>query len=253
MIRRAPFLLEDDRLEFPPPDSADASGLLAVGGDLEPERLLAAYRAGIFPWPLLGAEGPMLWYSPDPRLVLYPERLRVTRSLAREVRRRSFDVTVDTRFREVMTACAENQRPGQQGTWITEPLIDAFDRLHGMGHAHSVECWVNGELAGGLYGVAVGGAFFGESMFTRQSNASKVAFVHLVRCLERWEYAFVDCQQVTGHLLRFGAEEMSRARFLLELEAALDLPGRPGSWRSGNRRTPTSGRPGAPRPAPHGP
>lgn len=230
MDRNGPFRLDDRRILFPPPQLADPSGLLAVGGDLEPERLLAAYRAGIFPWPLLGPDGPMLWFSPDPRLVLYPGRLRTSRSLLREIRRRTFEVSVDTRFREVVTACAANPRPGQQGTWITGDLIDAFECLHRLGHAHSVECLMDGELAGGLYGVSVGGAFFGESMFARRSNSSKVALVHLIRCLERWGYAFVDCQQVTDHLLRFGAEEISRTRFLSELETAVALPGRPGSW-----------------------
>lgn len=232
MNRRGPFRLDDSRIAFPSPQLADPSGLLAVGGDLEPERLLAAYRAGIFPWPLLGSGGPMLWFSPDPRLVLYPERFRTSRSLRRELRREPFEVAIDTRFREVIVACAGNPRPGQRGTWITGPLIDAFERLHRLGHAHSVECLQDGELVGGLYGVSVGGAFFGESMFTRRSNASKIALVRLVRCLEQWGYAFVDCQQVTGHMLRFGAEEIPRSRFLEELEAALRLPGRPGPWRS---------------------
>ncbi len=231
MTRPGPFLLDERSLDFPPPELADPSGLLAVGGDLEPERLLAAYTAGIFPWPLLGVDGPMLWFSPDPRLVLYPERFRLSRSLRKELRHGRFEVTVDTRFREVMTACAED-RSGRPGTWITEPLIDAFDRLHRGGFAHSVECLADGELAGGLYGVAVGGAFFGESMFTRRSNASKVALVHLVDRLRSWGFAFVDCQQVTEHLLRFGAEEVARRRFLDELAAAVALRGRPGSWRS---------------------
>lgn len=231
MNRRGPLQLDERSLDFPSPELADPSGLLAVGGDLEPERVLAAYRAGIFPWPLLGADGPMLWFSPDPRLVLYPERFRVSRSLRKELRQGRFEVTVDTRFREVMTACAED-RSGRPGTWITQPLIDAFDRLRRRGFAHSVECLADGELAGGLYGVAVGGAFFGESMFTRRSNASKVALVHLVDRLRSWGFAFIDCQQVTEHLLRFGAEEVARTRFLDELAAAVALPGRPGSWRS---------------------
>ena len=235
MDRRGPFRLDDSRIAFPSPRLADPSGLLAVGGDLEPERLLEAYRSGIFPWPLLGPRGPMLWFSPDPRLVLYPERFRTSRSLRRELRREPFEVAIDTRFREVIMACAENPRPGQRGTWITGPLIDAFERLHLLGHAHSVECLQGGELVGGLYGVSIGGAFFGESMFTRRSNSSKIALVRLVRCLEQWGYAFVDCQQVTDHMLRFGAQEIPRSRFLEELETALRLPGRPGSWRLQSR------------------
>ncbi len=229
MNRRRPFLLDERRLEFPSPELADPSGLLAVGGDLEPERLLAAYRAGIFPWPLLGADGPVLWFSPDPRLVLYPERFRVSRSLRKELRRGRFEVTFDARFREVVTACAED-RPGRPGTWITQPLIDAFDRLHRRGFAHSIECLEEGALAGGLYGLAVGGVFFGESMFARRSNASSVALVHLVDRLRSWGFAFIDCQQVTAHLLRFGAEEVARPRFLSQLAAAIGWPGRFGSW-----------------------
>lgn len=236
MNRRGPFLLDERGVAFPPPELADPSGLLAVGGGLEPERLLAAYRAGIFPWPLLGVEGPMLWFSPDPRLVLYPERLRVSRSLRKEIRRGRFEVSMDRRFRDVVSACAED-RPGRPGTWITRPLIDAYDRLHRRGFAHSVECLADGELAGGLYGIAIGGAFFGESMFTRRSNASKVALVHLVDRLRDWGYAFVDCQQVTEHLLRFGAEEVPRTRFLNELAAAVDLPGRPGPWNPSGTRS----------------
>ena len=232
MDRRGPFRLDERRITFPQPRLADSSGLLAVGGRLDPEWLLAAYRSGIFPWPLLGPDRPMLWFSPDPRLVLYPKRFRTSRSLRRELRRAPFEVTIDTRFREVMTACAETPRRGQQGTWITDPLIDAFERLHRLGHAHSVECLQRGKLVGGLYGISIGGAFFGESMFARRSNASKIALVRLVRGLEQWGYAFVDCQQVTEHLLRFGAEEVPRGRFLHELEAALRLPGRPGSWNS---------------------
>jgi len=227
---RRVVVLDDSRLAFPSPLHADPSGPLAVGGDLAPERLLLAYRSGIFPWPLLGVEGPMLWFSPDPRLVLYPERFRVSRSLRREIRRGTYEVRVDTRFRDVLIGCAGRRR-GQSGTWITEPLVDAYERLHHLGYAHSVESYRAGELVGGLYGVAVGGAFFGESMFARRSNASKVALVHLVRCLDRWGHAFVDCQQATQHLIRFGAEEIPRPRFLRELDDALRLRGRPGSWR----------------------
>jgi len=227
---RRVVVLDDSRYAFPSPLDADPTGLLAVGGDLAPERLLLAYRSGIFPWPLLGADGPMLWFSPDPRLVLYPERFRVSRSLRREIRRGTFEVRVDTRFRDVLIGCAERRR-GQSGTWMTPALIDACERLHDLGYAHSVESYEAGELVGGLYGVAIGGAFFGESMFTRRSNASKVALVHLVRSLERWGHAFVDCQQATQHLMSFGAEEIPRTRFLRELDSAIELPGRPGSWR----------------------
>ncbi len=237
MNGNGPVLLHDRNAVFPNPELATPDGLLAVGGDLEPERLLAAYRAGIFPWPLLGADGPLLWFSPDPRLVLRPDRLRLSRSLRKELRRGRFETALDTRFRDVVCACAED-RPGQQGTWITPPLIDAFERLHRLGHAHSVECLAGGELVGGLYGLAIGGAFFGESMFARRSNASKVALVRLVDHLRSWGYAFVDCQQATEHLLRLGAEQVPRPRFLSELAAAVELTGCPGSWRDCERLAP---------------
>ncbi len=225
-----PFLLDENDPGFPPPELAHPSGLLAVGGDLDPPRLLSAYRAGIFPWPLLGPECPMLWFSPDPRLVIYPDRFRASRSLRREVRRGRFRVVMDTRFREVVAACAE-KRPRQRGTWITAPLAEAFERLHRLGFAHSVECFADGELVGGLYGLSIGAAFFGESMFSRQSNASKVALVHLMDRLRSRDSRLVDCQQTTAHLLQFGAQEIPRARFLVELKAAVAAPGRPGLWR----------------------
>ena len=216
------------RLAFPPPELADESGLLAVGGDLSPERLLLAYSLGIFPWYSEGL--PILWYSPDPRLVLESSELVVARSLQKTLRRGRFKVTFDTAFDQVIRACSEVPRPGQSGTWITRDMVRAYRRLHELGYAHSVEAWQDGELAGGLYGVSLGGGFFGESMFARASDASKVAFVTLVEQLRRWDIQLVDCQVHTEHLSRFGAVEWPRERFLRRLAEALEQPSRIGRW-----------------------
>jgi len=216
------------RLAFPPPELADESGLLAVGGDLRPERLLLAYSLGIFPWYSEGL--PILWYSPDPRLVLDRGELVVSRSLQKTLRRGRFRVTLDTAFDQVIRACSEVPRPGQHGTWITRDMVRAYRRLHELGYAHSVEAWQDGELAGGLYGVSLGGGFFGESMFARASDASKVAFVTLVEQLRRWDIHLIDCQVHTEHLARFGATEWPRERFLRRLAQALEQPTRTGRW-----------------------
>ena len=217
------------QLAFPPPDQAEESGLLAVGGDLRPERLLLAYSLGIFPWYHEGI--PILWYSPDPRTVLEPSALVVSRSLRKAIRRAPYRVTLDTAFGEVIRACAKVPRPGQDGTWITRDMIRAYDRLHELGYAHSVEAWRGDELVGGLYGVSLGRAFFGESMFARADDASKIAFVALVEQLERWDIELIDCQVHTEHLERFGAVEWPRERFLAALAAALEHPTRGGPWR----------------------
>lgn len=224
----APFYT--DRYPFPDPRTADAEGLVACGGDLNPQRVLSAYAQGIFPWPY-DARTPLLWFSPDPRMVLRPADLHVSRSLQRTLNKRAFDVTFDTAFAEVIRHCATIRRPGQNGTWITDDMIRAYEQLHDMGFAHSVEAWSEGKLAGGLYGVSLGAAFFGESMFARQPNASKVAFVHLVRQLQAWEFHFVDCQIYTEHLARFGATPWPRTKFLKALARALDEPTRQGPWR----------------------
>ncbi len=216
------------RLAFPPPELADESGLLAVGGDLSPERLLLAYSLGIFPWYSEGL--PILWYSPDPRLVLESGELVIGRSLQKTLRRGRFKVTLDTAFDQVIRACSEVPRPGQSGTWITRDMVRAYRRLHELGYAHSVEAWQDGELAGGLYGVSLGGGFFGESMFARAGDASKVAFVTLVEQLRRWDIQLVDCQVHTEHLARFGAVEIPRERFLRRLAEALEQPSRTGRW-----------------------
>ena len=216
-------------LHFPPVDLASPEGLLAVGGDLRPERLLEAYRHGIFPW--YSGNQPILWWSPDPRTVLFPDKLHISRSLKRSLRPGLFSVTLDRCFRNVMQHCAEprSQYP-EGGTWITVEMLEAYQRLHELGYAHSVETWQKGQLVGGLYGVALGGVFFAESMFTRASDASKVALVSLVNQLHKWGFRLMDCQQSSPHVMRFGAEEIPRREFLDHLAKALTLPERRGRW-----------------------
>ena len=213
---------------FPEPHLAEPDGLLAVGGDLSPERLLQAYAAGIFPW--FSEGGPILWWSPDPRLVLEPDRLHVPRSLARTMRRGRYRVRADTCFARVIRRCAEKPRPGQEGTWITEGMASAYERLHQLGFAHSFEAWDGPLLAGGLYGVSLGGAFFGESMFSDTPDASKVALVRAVTWLVAAGIELIDCQVRTEHLLRFGAHEIRRQEFLGRLARALEKPTLRGRW-----------------------
>jgi leucyl/phenylalanyl-tRNA--protein transferase len=201
----------DDRLLFPPPAEAE-DGLLAVGGDLSPDRLVLAYSQGIFPWYEQGQ--PILWHSPDPRMVLVASQVHVPRSLAKVLRRGDYEITLDTAFADVIDGCASAGRPGQRTTWITAAMRKAYVELHRRGVAHSVEAWSGGRLAGGLYGVSLGAAFFGESMFARRPDASKAAFVTLVAQLVRWGIDLVDCQVYTDHLARFGAEEWTRRRYL---------------------------------------
>lgn len=226
------FLLSTNAKDlcFPPVEQATSEGLLAVGGDLRPERLIEAYRHGIFPW--YNDDQPILWWSPDPRAVLYPARLHVPKSLDKIIRRRQFTVTFDRCFRDVMIQCA-GPRPQypEGGTWITPAMIEAYTRLHELGYAHSVEAWEEDRLAGGVYGVALGGAFFAESMFTRVDNASKVALVSLVRQLHAWGFRIIDCQQASPNVMRFGAEEIPRREFLRHLAAAIGQSDRPGPWR----------------------
>jgi len=214
---------------FPPVESASPEGLLAVGGDLSSERLLAAYRQGIFPWYNPGQ--PILWWSPDPRAVLYPEKLKIARSLRQTLKRGQLRVTFDSCFREVMIACAgpREQYPGG-GTWISDAMVEAYTRLHAMGYAHSIETWHENRLVGGLYGIALGGVFFGESMFARATDASKVALVALVKKLREWGFVLIDCQVPSAHLNSLGAENIPRRVFLTELERALKLPGQAGRW-----------------------
>lgn len=215
------------QVAFPPVDHAE-DGLLAVGGDLRPERLILAYSMGIFPW--YSKAEPILWYSPDPRMVLTPDRLRVSRSLRKALRGETFRITMDQRFTDVVEACARVPRPGEEGTWITADMKKAYWRLNRDGLAHSVEAWHGAELVGGLYGVSLGAAFFGESMFSKASDASKCAFVALVEQLARWNMSLVDCQVYSEHLERFGAEEWPRKRFLEVLGQALESRTRQGVW-----------------------
>jgi leucyl/phenylalanyl-tRNA---protein transferase len=217
-------------LRFPPVDSASPEGLLAVGGDLEPERLLEGYRHGIFPW--YSDDQPILWWSPDPRTVLFPDKLHISRSLKKSLRPGLFSVTLDQCFRDVMQQCA-GPRPQYPdgGTWITPEMLEAYQRLHEQGYAHSVEAWQEGQLVGGLYGVALGGAFFAESMFTRASDASKVALVSLVHQLQAWGFRLMDCQQSSPHVMALGAEAIPRHEFLNHLTAALNMTERRGHWK----------------------
>lgn len=225
------YLLGDDPRLFPPPDRADPSGLLAVGGDLSPERLLAAYSQGIFPWYNEGQ--PLLWHSPNPRFVLEPAQLHVGRSLRKTLKAGAYDVRWDSAFADVIAACSSTPRPGQDGTWITPAMQAAYVHLHELGYAHSVEAWADGQLRGGFYGVSLGAAFFGESMFAHAPDASKVAFVTAVERFQQWGFHFVDCQVETEHLARFGAGPWPRKRFLAALAQALHEPTRRGRWTDG--------------------
>lgn len=208
---------------FPPVEHASPEGLLAIGGDLSSRRLLDAYRHGIFPW--YSAGQPILWWSPDPRAVLYPDRLRISRSLRKTLKRGKFTVTFDRAFEDVIEACAMPRLIGGEpsaGTWITSEMKTAYVELHREGYAHSVETWSGTRLAGGLYGVALGRGFFGESMFHRETDASKVALAGLTDLLRRWEFRFIDCQLPSGHIKSLGAVDIPRRRFLEELAEALD-------------------------------
>ncbi|HEX8963554.1 MAG TPA: leucyl/phenylalanyl-tRNA--protein transferase [Rhodocyclaceae bacterium] len=215
---------------FPPIGSALAApnGLLAAGGDLSPRRLLNAYARGIFPWYSPGE--PILWWSPDPRMVLFPDEIRISRSLARTLRRGDHEVRLDTAFGEVIAACAATPRPHQNGTWIAPEMQAAYRELHRLGFAHSVETWVDGELAGGLYGIALGRAFYGESMFARRTDASKIALAHLCEQLRRLGFGIIDCQMETAHLASLGARPIPRAEFRALLDRLVPDGAPPGPW-----------------------
>ena len=223
-----PIFQLTEEIVFPPVDLAEPDGLLAVGGDLSEDRLLAAYSLGIFPWYSEGS--PLLWWSPDPRMVLFPEELKVSRRLERVIRREEFQVTFDRAFAETVRNCAEVHHAGSGGTWITAEMAEAYVCLHRLGRAHSVEVWQSGELAGGLYGISLGGVFCGESMFTLRPNASKVAFVTLVRRLGERGFSLIDCQMKTAHLASFGAREVPRSDFVELLGKAMET--RPGEGRA---------------------
>jgi leucyl/phenylalanyl-tRNA--protein transferase len=209
----------DQSTIFPPPEHAEECGLLAVGGDVRVERLLEAYRQGIFPWPVEGV--PLAWWSPDPRFVLYPSELKISKSLQRVLRKRPFLFTIDRCFTDVIHNCRAVKRPDQPGTWITSQIEKGYIALHEAGYAHSVEAWREGKLVGGLYGVSLGRCFFGESMYASEPEASKCAFASLVQALHAQGCPLIDCQVHTDHLERFGAEEIPRALFLRELNTIL--------------------------------
>ena len=222
------FRLPDEHV-FPNPELARDDGLLAVGGDLEPARLLLAYSMGIFPWYSEGL--PILWHSPNPRFVLFLEELRVGRSLKKVAKKKPFTLKMDTAFEAVIEGCSQTPRPGQAGTWITQEMKEGYRRLHELGFAHSVEAWEGDELVGGLYGVALGGMYFGESMFSRRSDASKVAFLALCHQLIAWGFDIVDSQVYTDHVARFGARDIPRGDYMRLLNERILTRGRPGRWR----------------------
>lgn len=215
-------------ITFPPPHLAIRDGLLAVGGDLRVKRLVAAYNQGIFPW--YAEDDPILWWSPDPRLVLYPQELHISRSLRRILKKGRFSFTLDRAFEDVIRGCAATRGEDHPGTWIVAEMITAYMHLHAAGLAHSVEAWCEGQLAGGLYGISLGRTFFGESMFTRVSNASKAALAVLVQNLRYQAFDLIDCQVTTPHLMQFGAREISRTRFLRELQCSLRQRTIRGAW-----------------------
>jgi leucyl/phenylalanyl-tRNA--protein transferase len=221
----------DTDTPFPPLERAlkEPSGLLAAGGNLTPQRLLDAYRHGIFPWYNPGQ--PPLWWSPDPRMVLFPNELKISRSLAKRLKKQDYEIRCDTAFREVMLACASTPRPEQDGSWIVPEILDGYCDLHALGYAHSIETWMDEKLVGGLYGVAIGRMFYGESMFHRATDASKLAFVHLVRHLKQQGYGMIDCQMHTPHLASLGAREIPRDEFARRLTELVNLkPDSPGKW-----------------------
>lgn len=219
--RRAP-------LRFPPVEMANERGLLCAGGDLGTDRLLLAYRSGIFPW--YSRDTPILWWSPDPRFVLFPRELRLPRRLVRRLKTKPFEIRADTAFAEVIRHCATVPRPGQDGTWIVPAMARAYCELHAEGWAHCVEAWRDGRLVGGIYGVAVGGAFFGESMFALEPDASKTALAALAAKLVEWDFDFLDCQVRTDNMERLGGRDVGRPEFMAMLAAALRKPDRQGSW-----------------------
>lgn len=222
-----PVFRLDDRLVFPPVHLAE-DGLLALGGDLRPERLILGYTQGIFPW--YAENLPILWHSPDPRMVMTTRDLVIQRSLKKQIKRKPYRLSLDTAFDEVLIGCAAAPRPGQTGTWLIPEMVEAYTKLFELGFAHSIEAWSGDELVGGLYGVSLGAAFFGESMFSRAPDASKIAYAAIVRQLDAWRIGLIDCQVHTEHLERFGAYEVPRQDYLDMLAVALDEPTRRGRW-----------------------
>ena len=223
-----------EKLIFPPVYLSTPEGLLAVGGDLSVQRLLLAYKSGIFPW--FSKSEPLLWWSPDPRSVLFPHELNISRSLQKVLKQKRYTVRMDTDFRFVIESCSVIERKDQDDTWITDEMIDAYLKLYRQGYAHSVETWYRGEIVGGLYGVSIGRCFFGESMFSKRSDASKVALVYLSRFAADMEFGFIDCQVPSGHLRRLGARNIPRKRFMRLLAKHINQPTAFGPWRFGNIR-----------------
>jgi leucyl/phenylalanyl-tRNA--protein transferase len=218
----------DEQLYFPPVSRASSEGIVAIGGDLSEERLFLAYQSGIFPW---FSEGePIIWWSPDPRFVLYPSQIKVSKSMQQLFRKQVFEVTFDKDFEQVILNCKEIKRKGQRGTWITDEMVEAYCRLHRKGFAHSVEVWQEHTLVGGLYGLSLGNCFFGESMFAKVSNASKYGFITLTKRLEQKGFSFIDCQVHTEHLESLGATFISRKNFLHQLQEALKQTTLQGDW-----------------------
>ena len=214
---------------FPPVEQAlrQPNGLLAAGADLSPSRLLEAYRHGIFPW--FSAEDPILWWSPDPRMVLFPAEFKISRSLRKTLLRGQYQIRCDTAFEQVMRACSQ-PREGQNGTWIQEEMIAAYVRLHKAGYAHSIETWMDNKLVGGLYGVSIGRMFYGESMFSNKTDASKIALAYLSAQLKRWNFGMIDCQMNTPHLASLGAREITRREFLIRLQELIHYPNMTSPW-----------------------
>lgn len=221
------FQLGED-LVFPDPRLAEPEGLLAFGGDLEPDRILMAYKMGIFPW--FSDSQPILWWSPDPRMVLFPEQFHISKSLKRRLRSKKYTIEFDKYFSEIIHYCATTPRHGEQGTWITDGMIEAYNRLHLLGFAHCVSVSVAGKLVGGLYGISIGKGFFGESMFSLENDVSKICFAYLARVLNNWGYDIIDCQLPTDHLKSLGAVEMDRVAFLDLLSQVIQNPTRQGNW-----------------------
>ncbi len=220
------FLREE--LVFPDVTLADEHGILALGGDLSPERLLLAYQSGIFPW--YSQDEPIIWWSPDPRFVLYPTEIKISKSMRQLLKKQLFEVSFDQNFAEVIRQCSKIKREGQYGTWITEEMQAAYTTLHKLGYAHSVEVWKEGQLVGGLYGVSLGKCFFGESMFSYESNASKTGFITLVQKLITQDFKLIDCQVHTKHLESLGAVHISREKFIETIKTALQHPTHKGNW-----------------------
>ncbi len=234
------FRLSPNTFLFPDPELSLPDGLLAIGGDLSPLRLLEAYQHGIFPW--FNPEDPILWWSPDPRMVLFPERLKIHRSMRPYFNKKKYRLSMDTAFKQVMRSCAETDRKGQRGTWINEQMIESYTSLHEMGYAHSVEVWQKDKLVGGLYGLALGKVFFGESMFSNMANASKFGFIALTLQLKEQNYRLIDCQQETPHLRSLGAENISRKKFLQILRQNREEPTAKGRWQVENYQLPWKSR-----------